>query len=163
MQIETNKEEFSAECHSVDCSGDSKVLTELQIAIRSRLLFSTTKSQENWEEFERRVWLFIWTIERYCKYRPILEVTSHHVTLQTGGQPCVCFDNIAVKGTGTRGFLSRYFAGLKQEEILQRAIRCKVKRHKRTRSLWDLSKWMARWLRFVAKRDIHSSRNVPSV
>ena len=37
-QIETNKEEFSAECHSVDCSGDSKVLTELQIAIRSRLL-----------------------------------------------------------------------------------------------------------------------------
>ena len=27
-QIETNKEEFSAECHSVDCGGDSKVLTE---------------------------------------------------------------------------------------------------------------------------------------
>ena len=24
-QIETNKEEFSAECHSVDCSGDGKV------------------------------------------------------------------------------------------------------------------------------------------
>ena len=38
-QIETNKEEFSAEYHSVDCSGDSKVLTELQIAIRSKLLF----------------------------------------------------------------------------------------------------------------------------
>ena len=38
-QIETNKEEFSAECHSVDCRGDSKVLTELQIAIRSKLLF----------------------------------------------------------------------------------------------------------------------------
>ena len=38
-QTETNKKEFnSAECHSVDCSGDSKVLTELQIAIRSRLL-----------------------------------------------------------------------------------------------------------------------------
>ena len=37
-QIETNKEEVSAECHSVDCNGDSKVLTELQIAIRSRLL-----------------------------------------------------------------------------------------------------------------------------
>ena len=33
------QEEFSAECHSVDCSGDSKVLTELQIAIKSRLLF----------------------------------------------------------------------------------------------------------------------------
>ena len=31
--------EFSAECHSVDCSSDSKVLTELQIAIRSKLLF----------------------------------------------------------------------------------------------------------------------------
>ena len=39
MQIETNKEEFSAECHSVDCSGDSKVVTEQQIAIRSKLLF----------------------------------------------------------------------------------------------------------------------------
>ena len=38
-QIERNKEKFSAECHSVDCSGESKVLTELQIAIRSRLLF----------------------------------------------------------------------------------------------------------------------------
>ena len=38
-QIETNKEVFSAECHSVDCSGDSKVFTELQIAKRSRLLF----------------------------------------------------------------------------------------------------------------------------
>ena len=24
-QIKTNKEEFSAECHSVDCSSDSKV------------------------------------------------------------------------------------------------------------------------------------------
>ena len=32
-------EEFSAECGGgVDCSGDSKVLTELPIAIRSRLL-----------------------------------------------------------------------------------------------------------------------------
>ena len=38
-QIETNKEVFSAECYSVDCSGDSKVFTELQIAKRSRLLF----------------------------------------------------------------------------------------------------------------------------
>ena len=38
-QVKTNKEEFSAECHSVDCRGDSKVSTELQIAIRSRLLF----------------------------------------------------------------------------------------------------------------------------
>ena len=32
----------------MDCSGDdSKVLTELQIAIRSKLLFQMTKSQEN--------------------------------------------------------------------------------------------------------------------
>ena len=31
--------EFSGKCHSLDCSGDSKVLTELQIAIRSKLLF----------------------------------------------------------------------------------------------------------------------------
>ena len=58
------QEEFSAESHSADCFQ----LTELQIAIRSRLLFSTTKSQENCEELERRVWLFIWTIVRYCKY-----------------------------------------------------------------------------------------------
>ena len=28
-QIETNKKECSTECHSVDCSDDSKVLTEL--------------------------------------------------------------------------------------------------------------------------------------
>ena len=38
-QVKTKMAEFSAECHSVDCSGDSKVLTELQIAIRSKLLF----------------------------------------------------------------------------------------------------------------------------
>ena len=38
-QVKTNMEEFSAECHSVDCSGDSVVLTELEIAIRSKLLF----------------------------------------------------------------------------------------------------------------------------
>ena len=37
-QIKTNKEEFSAEYRGVDCSGDSKVLTEPQIAIKSRLL-----------------------------------------------------------------------------------------------------------------------------
>jgi len=29
MWVKTNMEKFSAECHSVDCSGDSKVLTEL--------------------------------------------------------------------------------------------------------------------------------------
>ena len=34
-------------CHSVDCSGDSKVLTELQIAIRSRLLFFIIKFPYN--------------------------------------------------------------------------------------------------------------------
>ena len=28
-RVKTNMAEFSAECHSVDCSGDSKVLTEL--------------------------------------------------------------------------------------------------------------------------------------
>ena len=38
-QVKTNMEEFSAECHSVDRNGDSKVLTELQIAIRSKFLF----------------------------------------------------------------------------------------------------------------------------
>ena len=35
-QVKTNME-FSAECHSVDYSGDNKVLTELQIAIGGRL------------------------------------------------------------------------------------------------------------------------------
>ena len=59
-QVETNMAEFSAESHGVDCSGDRKVLAELQIAIRSKLLFSSIKSQENWEEFERRVPLFFY-------------------------------------------------------------------------------------------------------
>ena len=35
-QVKTNMAEFSAKCHSVDCSGDSKVLAEVQIAIRSK-------------------------------------------------------------------------------------------------------------------------------
>ena len=38
-EVETNMAEFSAESHGVDCSGESKVLTELQIEIRSRLSF----------------------------------------------------------------------------------------------------------------------------
>ena len=38
-QVKTNMEEFSAECHSVDFSGDSGVLTEPEIAKRSKLLF----------------------------------------------------------------------------------------------------------------------------
>ena len=38
-QGKTNTAEFSSECHSLDYSGDSWVLTELQIAIRSKLLF----------------------------------------------------------------------------------------------------------------------------
>ena len=37
--VKTNMAEFSAECHSVDSSGNSKFLAELHIAIRSRLLF----------------------------------------------------------------------------------------------------------------------------
>ena len=53
------------------------------------------------------------------EYRPISEVMSHHVSLRTGGQPCVCFD-MAVKGMGMRGFLSRYFESLKQEECRKR-------------------------------------------
>ena len=39
MQVKTYMVEFSAECYSMDCSGDSVVLTELEIAIRSKLLF----------------------------------------------------------------------------------------------------------------------------
>ena len=38
-QNKINMAEFSAECHSVDCCGDSVVLTELEIAIRSKLFF----------------------------------------------------------------------------------------------------------------------------
>ena len=38
-KFKPNIAKFSAECHSVDCSGDSKVLTELQITVRSKLLF----------------------------------------------------------------------------------------------------------------------------
>ena len=45
-QVKTNMAEFSGECHSMDCSGDSKVLTEVQITLRSRLFFNTIGSQE---------------------------------------------------------------------------------------------------------------------
>ena len=38
-QVKTNKEEFTAECRGISCSGDSKDFTELQIAVGSRLLF----------------------------------------------------------------------------------------------------------------------------
>ena len=38
-QVKTYRAEFSAESPGVDCSGDRKVLTELQIVIRSKLLF----------------------------------------------------------------------------------------------------------------------------
>ena len=37
-QIETNKQVCSAECHSVDCSGESKVLTELQITYKIEVI-----------------------------------------------------------------------------------------------------------------------------
>ena len=47
MQVKTNMAEFNAESHGMNCSGDLKVLTELQIAIRPKLLFWMTKSQEN--------------------------------------------------------------------------------------------------------------------
>ena len=47
-QIETNKRNLVRNVIAwIVSSGDSKVLTELQIAIRLRLLFQTTKSQEN--------------------------------------------------------------------------------------------------------------------
>ena len=36
-QVKTNMAEFSAESHGVDCSGDRKVSTELEIAIRLKL------------------------------------------------------------------------------------------------------------------------------
>ena len=47
MQVKTNMAELSVECHSMDCSGDSKVLTELQIAIRSKLLSKVKRIEKN--------------------------------------------------------------------------------------------------------------------
>ena len=51
-QVKPNMAEFSAECHSMDCSGNSIVFTELQITIRSKLLFWAIIIQDNLEEFE---------------------------------------------------------------------------------------------------------------
>jgi len=42
----------------------------------------------------------------------------------------------------------------------QRAILCKAKRYKRTRSVWNPQKRVARWLGYLAKCDMHSHRNV---
>ena len=38
-RFKMNMVEISSESHGVDCSGDRKVFTELQKAIRSKLLF----------------------------------------------------------------------------------------------------------------------------
>ena len=45
-----HRSKLSAECHSVDCSGDSKVLTELQIAKDRSYCFrrSKVKRIETW-------------------------------------------------------------------------------------------------------------------
>ena len=43
MQVKTNMAEFSAECHSMDCSGDSKV----NRATDSNKIEVIIKSQEN--------------------------------------------------------------------------------------------------------------------
>ena len=45
-QVKRNMEKLSAECHSVDFSGDSMVLTELEIAIRLKFFLDDQKSRE---------------------------------------------------------------------------------------------------------------------
>ena len=45
-QVKTNKEKFSAECRGVDCSDDSKVLTELQIVMIEVIVLDDQKSRE---------------------------------------------------------------------------------------------------------------------
>ena len=59
--VKTNMAEFSAECHSVDCSGDSKVLTELDSNKIKVTVLDNQKSREV-RRIRRRVPLFIYTM-----------------------------------------------------------------------------------------------------
>ena len=53
--------EFRAECHSMDCSGDSKVLTELDSNKIKVTVLDNQKSREV-SRIQRRVPLFIYTM-----------------------------------------------------------------------------------------------------
>ena len=52
-QIKTNMTEFSAECHSVDCSGDSRVFTELGSNKIKVIVLDDQKSRE-WRRIRGR-------------------------------------------------------------------------------------------------------------
>ena len=74
-QVETNMAEFSAESHGLDCIGDSKVLTELQI--------SPSKGNEKKKLLPHRVFVF----GHPSRYEPgktglnFAERTTHHAVL----------------------------------------------------------------------------------
>ena len=53
--------EFSAKCHSVDCSGDSKILTELDSNKIKVTVLDNQKSRQV-RRIRRRVLLFIYTL-----------------------------------------------------------------------------------------------------
>ena len=58
-RVKTNMAEFSAECHSVDCSGDSKVLKELDSNKIKITVLDNQKSREV-RRIQTRVPLFIY-------------------------------------------------------------------------------------------------------
>ena len=60
-QIETNKEEFSAECHSVDCSGDSKVLTETTDSNKIEVIVLDDQKSRELRRIRTTCSLFIYT------------------------------------------------------------------------------------------------------
>ena len=58
-QVETNMAEFSAESHGLDCIGDSKVLTELQILPskgNEKKEVITTQGIRFWSPIQVRTW-----------------------------------------------------------------------------------------------------------
>ena len=60
-RVKTNMAKFSGECHSADCSGDSKVLTELDSNKIKVTVLDNQKSREV-RRIRRRVPLFIYTM-----------------------------------------------------------------------------------------------------
>ena len=66
-RVKTNMAEFSAECHSVDCSGDSKVLTELDSNKIKVTVLDNQKSREV-RRIQRRVQLFQYIYDVVNKY-----------------------------------------------------------------------------------------------
>ena len=60
-RVKTNMAEFCAECHSVNCSDDSKVLTELDSNKIKVTVLDNQKSREV-RRIRRHVPLFIYTM-----------------------------------------------------------------------------------------------------